>query len=341
MRQTMKAKFFLKVLLLLIPLISLASCSSTKKITVYGTPGTELYGPTNWTKDDSNTNTVMTSSGFYSKVGAIGPSGKTKVALNGDAYIAFLLAKEPNSDMVVPFGLNYSNKNGISNACLLTMVLSTAALGVSFAMPESSLSLPLLITGVLGTGVWPWWVALEITQPEDRLKYLKDQRIIPQQFTKPIFNTPQKTLSNNLAQEIRSPRNEIGEKSAKTIGEKSKRSLNKLSSKVEGHYMCSGNLADSSGDIAEKYSTASIILESISPDEVLVDVLDDNGESFFLSKNEYKVVKDKANNYILTHSRFKEAVIKINKNGNLTYIHPDVNIDGDIYKLRLTGTKKK
>lgn len=87
----MKNKIY--ILGLLVSIVLISSCSSLTKVTVYGTPGTEIRTPGN------------------DYLCTIGDSGKGIVKLNRDVYYAFLLSKSPNSNEYIPFGMDYKNHN--------------------------------------------------------------------------------------------------------------------------------------------------------------------------------------------------------------------------------------
>lgn len=75
-------------------LIVLSSCSITQEIKIEGKPGTSIY--------DSNGKMLST----------IDYSGSTTITMDRQKkYDYFLQAKLPNSDILVPFALDYTNNN--------------------------------------------------------------------------------------------------------------------------------------------------------------------------------------------------------------------------------------
>lgn len=88
--------FFITALFVLVA-ISFSSCSSSQTFFVNGYPGTIIATP------DGNA------------LAQIDHSGTTQITLNRDGgYYHYLLAKAPNSDLPVPFALDYKdhNRNG-------------------------------------------------------------------------------------------------------------------------------------------------------------------------------------------------------------------------------------
>ena len=150
----MKRIIFISFIILAVTLLS--SCS-TKTITVTGTPGT----------------TILTKN--YEKKGVIGPSGQTKIKIKKRPYTHYLLSQSPNSDVYVPFALDYKNKR----RTLYHMLIGPTAYIVGMCTLESSgipaLSGILLLGGMFETLGW----TLTITNNDDyetfNYKYLKYQ----------------------------------------------------------------------------------------------------------------------------------------------------------------------
>lgn len=55
----------------------------------------------------------------------------------------------------------------------------------------------------------------------------------------------------------------------------------------------------------------------------------------------YEVHINKNGAYLLNIEKLPEAVIQITKNGKMTFTHPKVNIDNQIYTLEIIGAKNK
>jgi len=103
-------KTFIRISFLLAVCLAVASCSSTQKITIVGTPGTEIL------KHD------------YTKIGDIPSSGQLQLKLKTkNYYCPFLLSHNPGTEQYVPFAINYQYKNYSprrnSTFCLMIMVV--------------------------------------------------------------------------------------------------------------------------------------------------------------------------------------------------------------------------
>ena len=71
----------------------LFSCSTTQTINVCGEPNSDIYSPE------------------MVRLGTIDNSGNAKITLSSDGYYAYLLSKAPTSDKLIPFAIDYKNKN--------------------------------------------------------------------------------------------------------------------------------------------------------------------------------------------------------------------------------------
>lgn len=69
-----------------------------------------------------------------------------------------------------------------------------------------------------------------------------------------------------------------------------------------------------------------------------VDVYE-NGSLYFSSTCLYSVTEKNKGGYNLKLKDIPEASIKIDKNGNMSYYHPKVDIEGDIYILKISAKK--
>lgn len=104
----MKNKSVLTVILLVATMVLLSSCSSTQKFTVHGTPGTVIAQQ-------------------YGQATVIDQSGQATLTMGRTIsdYNHFLLAKAPNSDVWVPFALDYKDHN---RGFTKTMAILSAAI---------------------------------------------------------------------------------------------------------------------------------------------------------------------------------------------------------------------
>lgn len=112
-------KFILSIALISV-FIVLSSCSVTQEIRVEGRPGTSIY--------DSNGKMLST----------IDYSGSTIITIDrANEYHYFLQAKAPDSNILVPFALDYTNNNRQSGRTmfLLSGILPPLAGYVIWGIP--------------------------------------------------------------------------------------------------------------------------------------------------------------------------------------------------------------
>ncbi|MBO7317455.1 MAG: hypothetical protein J6U43_01875, partial [Bacteroidales bacterium] len=64
------------------------------------------------------------------------------------------------------------------------------------------------------------------------------------------------------------------------------------------------------------------------------------GVEFFGEASSYTVKRNSDKTYSLIHEKVSEATIEINAVNNMLYLHPRVNIDGDMYILEIKASKK-
>ena len=123
----------------------------------------------------------------------------------------------------------------------------------------------------------------------------------------------------------------------KRLTDKSTKSFKDYGAMIEGIYVGTGKLR-LRDDIVERYSGIQVVITRIDKDRVDVNVVEDNGNEFFSNPSTYEIVKNANNSYTLTHSDISKATIKIDKHKNAIYLHPRVNIDGDLYVLEISAT---
>lgn len=68
-----------------------------------------------------------------------------------------------------------------------------------------------------------------------------------------------------------------------------------------------------------------------------MNVFDSDGSKFFDSDAEYTIKKEKNGKYSLFLNDIKDATIQIDSKDNLVYVHPSVNIEGEIFSLSISA----
>lgn len=251
----------------------------------------------------------------YVRLGTIKDGGRLKVKLSKKDYTPFLLAHETNSSLYVPFALDYKYKS-------------------------HSVGKRLAFIGLLsGIGIIPTYCILgsHTCQWDDDFNYLKYQNPnLDCRFIPFIDNGETKVIENFESQLKLIPQeNTVAARRNSSV---SKRTLNDNAKFVSGTYSGTGYLSQK-GKIIEEYSNAKVVVLRIDNNTVSVDVVE-SGESYFSTKSKYQVQKKGKNTYVLSLKGIPDAFITIDNAGHLAYIHPKVNIDGEIYTLNITATKK-
>ncbi len=322
-------------------LIMLQSCKTSQKVTVEGIPGTEIYSPR------------------MEKLGVIEQNRKTTFKISSNDYFSYLMSKNAGSDELVPFALDYKNHNYTGSAALEWVGASIAAAGVVAMIPgvimlcgddDGSIMAIGGVAALLGTAIgMPASMRNNQVQYKHRYKYLSVQNTNQDMhFTKIVDTGYNKNAQNNENREATSStttakRKVAGNSTSATTTAKrkvttSKRTLNDYAKYVSATYVGKGTLYQK-GQVIEKYDAIKVVVTRIDNNTVNVEVFE-SGESYFNAKTTYQIKKKGKNTYTLTLDGVSDACITIDNAGNLTYIHPKVNIDGEIYTLNISAGKK-
>ena len=105
---------------------------------------------------------------------------------------------------------------------------------------------------------------------------------------------------------------------------------------ISGTYVGSGSLLQK-GNVVESYRSVKVVISRKDKNKVDVNVIE-SGESFFGSELEYTIRKTD-DGYELVLNGIATAVISIDHNGKLSFTHPKVNIDGELYTLSINAEK--
>ncbi len=322
-------------------MILLHSCYTSQKVTVQGVPGTEIYSPT------------------MDRLGVIGASSQVSFKISSDDYFSYLMSKNADSNELIPFALDYKNRSYVGTYALRNIGCFVGGVGVFLSFvgliahtggDGEEVGDPFLSAG-LGTGLLgvliggPSGERANQTQYDHKYKYLSVQNTNQDiHFAKITDVGYNKTLQDDDKNATAASTSivEKGSVVASTVvtrkSSKTKRTLNDNAKLVSGTYWGSGNLKQN-GKIIEEYSAVKVVVLRIDNNTVNVDVIE-SGESYFSTKSKYQVKKKGENTYVLSLDGIPDASITIDSAGHLTYIHPKVNIDGEIYTLNITANKK-
>lgn len=321
-----------------------ASCSTSTHLAIYGDPGTQILTPSKTT------------------LATIDNSGKVDIYNPDDDYYAFLISHKPGTDEYIPFALDYNYNYhggarflagiGLGIECVGAILFATAS------KEDSSIG-SLGAMGVLaGFGIGtPGYEQSQQTNHDYCYKYTSIQKTNQDiKFTKPISDLAVSEFSANIdnhepdiSTPSVSPAQLLNQKKINSISETSltnktlssstsAKSLKDNATKIEGTYIGDGVL-NQGDDIIETYNNISVKIIKKSKDVVLVNVVESDGSQFFTMDGEYNIKKQSDGKFLLSLKDIHSATIEIDEKNNLIYIHPRVNIDGEIYKLNIKAKR--
>lgn len=331
----------IRIIILLVVVAFIASCTTTQKFSVVGKPGTEIYTPS------------------HTKVGTIDNTGVAQIELESDAYYAFLLSKDNASDRMIPFALDYKefSYTGSSFTKWFGMILTFAGAGAALiscimliVSPELGGLMFAASVGFTGA-IMPMGMAGSGRQRQ--LDHVYKFKYLPTQTTNQDFSFTHPDIKSvefmpyqkedASAQVVDATPIESTEKasskSTKSFSSKSTKSFKDYGALLEGVYVGTGTLSIN-GKTIESYKDIKIDLHRIDKNEVAVQVVEANGVEFFGEASAYSIKNNGDGTYSLVHESISVATIDVDVDKQMFYFHPRVNIDGDMYTLKITANKK-
>ncbi len=329
-------KYLNNTIATLVMVLFLSSCSTSSKFIVDAAPGTKILTPD------------------HVIVAVADNQGKAMVTISDDEFYAFLLSNQPGSIEYVPFALDYKYKSyvgtraqewlgwGMLGGATVGLIVATAAL----AGGDEDIATPawLLTCGLLGGGMGmglPAHFRSGQRNQKNQYKLLTNQKLnndLPISHPQLVSKSPIREKTVQDIPVVVAP--DSSTISSKKIGQRSNKTLKDYGSQLKGTYIGVGKLMKGK-EIIESYDNISVVITRIDKDLVLVNVVESNGEPFFPSESRYKIDKKITNSFELTLEGISTAKIKIDKNRSMHYLHPKVNIDGDIYTLSIDGNLKQ
>lgn len=318
----------------------LTSCWTSTKFTVQTEPGAEILS-----KD-------------YTLLSIADSRGKAKVKISDNNYSAFLLSPRPNTDTYIPFALDYKSRSVVDEGLqqftgyMLGLMGGTALIvgGAAAVLSEDEdVDLPLAIgTGaaLVGMGIgMPASSRMYQVAYDHKYKYLKQQctnQDLP--LTKPNFATDNpvsviQTIPVAIQAEQATSQLESST-SSKKLSQRSSKTLKDKATQIQGTYVGKGMLTKDK-EVIETYVDISVSINRIGKDKVGVMVTEKDGSPFFDKTSEYTISSATNGVFRLVLDGINSAEITIDSNKKLIYLHPRVNIDGDIYTLSIEGTLVK
>lgn len=338
-KKEMKMKKAISFLLVVFSIVMLHSCSTTSQdVTIQGVPGTEIYSPE------------------MQALGIIGQNSRLTLKISSKKYFPYLMSRNTGSNELVPFALDYKNHKYTGAIASAWIGCTAAWLGGTTAVVGAALKLGgggdgydtsmMAIGGgafLLGASVgFPAYKRLDQKQYDCQYKYLPVQTTNQDIKFLPIKDDGYKKDASGEAHSSKSVSNKSDNPDGETTTVSRKRivstkhTIKNIGKLVAGTYTAKGSLKQN-GDVIEEYVSIKINIQRIDNNNVYVDVLE-SGESFFNSKKQYSVKRNN-NGYTLTMKGIPAATITIDVKGNISYHHPKVNIEGQIYLLEAKGTK--
>ena len=170
-------------LLVFVVALNLSSCQTTEKFVVRGTPGTEIYAPT------------------QERLGVIDYDGIAHIKISSDVCYTYLLSKDNSSPFYVPFALDYKNKSYIGSRALLVaegaVFLTSLTTCLVAALTSGDDDAPLASVGFLAIpaafGIMATSSQLTQTTRLWQFTYCETQHTNSDlNFTQPVFSEPPK-----------------------------------------------------------------------------------------------------------------------------------------------------
>lgn len=298
-------KTFIRISFLLAVCLAVASCSSTQKITIVGTPGTEIL------KHD------------YTKIGDIPSSGQLQLKLKTkNYYCPFLLSHNPETGQYVPFAINYQYKN------------YKAKLATEYAFCFVVIGWPMFLNDMMKTTMGYNFKYLDTQKTNDKFAFTAYDNTGERRTVGAAAGVAVPTGGDAAASMGAEPYSMARPRTSKAV-----RTLGDYGKAVAGTYRGTGKLRQ--GDnVIESYTGMTVTLERIGRNTVAVNVVDGNGEPFFGRADTYGIKKGSGQGYSLTLNGIPSATISVDGNGKLVYLHPKVSIEGEIYTLEISASKE-
>lgn len=287
--------------------VLLTNCTTSEKIMVSAPAGTKIYLPGEQTVP-------------YATVQNEAP---VKVLVSSNMYCGYLLAQPQNSDVQIPLGVNFkqNDHNGTRMAVYTGLPLIPALVGIAYGTPAIYRFDQLAYN----------YNFSYVEQQKLEIPHLSNTLLKPNP-PKVIIPVEQRDYSRKKASS-----GEANNTNVKESGSTLVKSRIDNARKVEGSYFGNGTLSFRH-NIEEKYSDIQVQIERIDRSHVSVRIVE-NGEDYFNNTLTYIVQSDSSGGLKLKIEDIPEAIIHITENGKLTFKHPKVNIDGEIYMLEISAQK--
>ena len=178
-----KMKKLTQILLVFVVALNLSSCHTTEKFVVYGTPGTEIYTPT------------------QERLGVIDYDGIARIKISSDGCYTYLLSKDSSSPLYIPFALDYENKSYIGSrvfvvaggVVFLGSLITGLVAGLTSGDDDAPLASVALLAIPAGIGTSVISNRLNQTTRQWKFTYRETQHTNSDlNFAQPVFSEPPK-----------------------------------------------------------------------------------------------------------------------------------------------------
>lgn len=315
------------------------SCSTSSKISFKGKPGTEIYTP-----DGKQC------------LGAIPVSGELKTTVPDNGYYGLLIAKNPATKEVIPFAMNtkYARHGATKFASGLGMGFAgvgTAGLiiGTIILCVNSDATAGPVIAGAGGAlaGIGASF-GVAASARADQTSYKYCFKYFPVQETNSDIRLTEPIIKNSVSYSSvgdSAEKNKIrpDKKSDKANSSENTHVNRKLGGTVKqlvGKYAGNGSIT-LKGEEFERILGITIIIEYKSNNEAYISLIESDGNDFFGKKLLYqldsssKKKNKKTGQTILLQSGIPSSKIIIDKKGYLILENPRLEIDGEVYTLKI------
>lgn len=287
------------LLIICVCVCCISSCVSNKKITLKGTPGTEIYLPYGGLSYKAPSN------GEYKLLTVIGDNGEAKIKFGASdyrVYYPYLLTYNAETDKYYPIALDYNYNSHSSEEAMLVL----------FSIP--TLSYYYVFNCLYDVSA----------QYKHSFDYIEELTINPNRPNAPYANTGERRkVKSGKASLLKSSG---AAKTSKLLSKDYARQL-------EGSYKGVGKLLQDES-VVENYSSMTVQMTYVDRNSVAVSVLMDDSEEVLSAVN-YTIKSQGEGQFILTSEKDKSATIEVNGN-KVSYNNPNVNIDGETYILQIS-----
>lgn len=337
------------VLIALVACFLMTGCHTVSKFVVKAPADTELYLSQEKTAYVTVPNT-----------------GSSTIKVNDYVYYGYMVARDKQSGLMVPFGLDFKHKIYGGDETLEAVGWTLAAIGVAGEIvglvticcdSESESNFGVIATsggiGVAAIGAFSGGVgSSRRTQLSHKYKfaYVKTQSVSFDGLSTTLLHPDPEKQSDArpvVQKKGRTASSPAGSHGTSTVSRKRNAGSSSVRGgkrggttppDVSGVYRGFGSLT-LDGVTDEVYDAITIEIARADKDQVRVKVIE-SGEEYFETPMMFTVTGNGRNGSKLTSDDIEGVVIEINQKGEMVYRHPRVNIDGADYVLTIVADRE-